>query len=276
MPFILIKGTFHVVGYSPDGDSVRFKAYNPEHWSKIQGSPPQLNEDAHVQIRLIGIDSLETHFRDCQQSMKWAISAANFLLESLEISEVKWDVDKNIVIKATDKVEGFILVKKTDQHGRPLGFIFPGTIDETDGSEFFLPLDLFFKSVNYQSLLHGESYPTYYRGIAPTLRNKMTDAVNSARNKNLGLWEFDSTNKGFNVWDLFAEDKTVVILPKLFRRLVSHLETNENLETFKHSVIKSEKVLILPHKKKKLFRDIIVQQENLVKLSELPEYLVYL
>ena len=276
MPFILIKGTFHVVGYSPDGDSVRFKAYNPEHWSKIQGSPPQLNEDAHVQIRLIGIDSLETHFRDCQQSMKWAISAANFLLESLEISEVKWDVDKNIVIKATDKVEGFILVKKTDQHGRPLGFIFPGTIDETDGSEFFLPLDLFFKSVNYQSLLHGESYPTYYRGIAPTLRNKMTDAVNSARHKNLGLWEFDSTNKGFNVWDLFAEDKTVVILPKLFRRLVSHLEKNENLETFKHSVIKSEKVLILPHKKKKLFRDIIVQQENLVKLSELPEYLVYL
>jgi endonuclease YncB( thermonuclease family) len=276
MPFILIKGTFHVVGYSPDGDSIRFKAHNPEHWSKIQGSTPQLNENDHVQIRLIGIDSLETHFRDCQQSMKWAISAANFLLESLEISEVKWDLDNNIVIKAADQVEGFILVNKTDQHGRPLGFIFSGKIDEMDGSEFFLPLDLFFTSVNYQSLLHGESYPTYYRGIAPTLRSKMTYAVNSARQKKEGVWKFDLTNQGFNVEDLFAEDKTVVILPKLFRRLVSHLETNENLDTFKNSVIKSEKVLILPHKKKTLFRDIIIQKESFIKLSELPESIVYL
>ena len=276
MPFILIKGTFHVVGYSPDGDSIRFQANNPENWAKVKGSPPQLNEDNHVQIRLIGIDSLETHFRDCQQSMKWAISAANFLLESLEIDDVQWNEDNNIVIKAQDKVEGFILVKKTDQHGRPLAFIFKGKIDERDGSEFFLPLDLFFNSVNYQSLLYGESYPTYYRGIAPTLRSKMTHAVNRARKNNRGLWEFDSTNKGFYVKDLFAEDKSVVILPKLFRRLVSHLETNKSLENFKNSVVKSEKVLILPHKKKKLFRDIIIQQESFVKLAELPEDLVYL
>lgn len=30
MPFFLIKGTFHVVGYQPDGDSIRFQADNPE------------------------------------------------------------------------------------------------------------------------------------------------------------------------------------------------------------------------------------------------------
>jgi endonuclease YncB( thermonuclease family) len=276
MPFTLIKGTFHVVGYSPDGDSIRFQANNPEHWSKVKGSPPQLNENDHVQIRLIGIDSLETHFRDCQQSMKWAISAANFLLKSLEISQVQWNEEQNIVVKAEDKVAGFILVKKTDQHGRPLAFIFSGKIDEQDGSDFFLPLDLFFRSVNYQSLLHGESYPTYYRGIAPTLRSKMTSAVNYARQNNRGLWKFDSTNKGFYVKDLFAEDKSIVILPKLFRRLVSHLENNQNWATFKNSVVKSEKVLILPHKEKKLFRDIIIQQEDFFKLAELPEDLVYL
>jgi endonuclease YncB( thermonuclease family) len=276
MPFTLIKGTFHVVGYSPDGDSIRFRAKNPEHWSKINGLPPQLNEDNHVQIRLIGIDSLETHFLDCQQSMKWAISAANFLLQALEIDDVKWDQNKNTVINANDKVDGFILANKTDQHGRPLGFVFKGKINEVDGCDFFLPLDLFYQSINYQSLLHGESYPTYYRGIAPTLRSKMTNAVNHARRQGLGLWRFDSTNKGFNVWDLFAEDKTVVVLPKLFRRLVSHLETNENLDTFKNSVIKSEKVLILPHKSKKLFRDIIIQEDHFVKLVELPEDLIYL
>jgi hypothetical protein len=28
MPFVMIKGTFHIKGYSPDGDSIRFKAHN--------------------------------------------------------------------------------------------------------------------------------------------------------------------------------------------------------------------------------------------------------
>lgn len=276
MSFILIKGTFHAVGYSPDGDSIRFKADNPENWSKLIGISPQLNEFNHVQIRLIGMDSLETHFLQCRQSVKWALSAANFLLKYLEIDGVKWHREQNIILKAEDNIRGFILAKKTDQHGRPLGFVFKGNIDVKDGEFFFLPIELFFQSINYQSLLFGESYPTYYRGLAPTLRKKMTLAVNHARNNNLGVWKCDSTNQGFHVWDLFDEEKDIVILPKLFRRIVSYLETNDNLENFKYSVVKSEKVLILPAQTKKLFRDIILQQDTLFKLSELPEDLVYL
>jgi hypothetical protein len=276
MSFTLIKGTFHVVGYSPDGDSIRFKADNPENWSKLIGISPQLNEYNHVQIRLIGIDSLETHFRQCQQSTKWALSAADFLLKYLEIDGVKWHEEENLIIEAQDNIEGFILAKKTDQHGRPLGFVFKGKIDVKDGDIFFLPIELFVQSVNYQSLLHGESYPTYYRGLAPTLRREMTVGVNHARKQNKGVWEFDYTNKGFHVWDLFDEEKNVIILPKLFRRLVSYVETNQDLGGFKNSVVKSEKVLILPSQTKKLFRDIIIQEDSLFKLSELPENLVYL
>lgn len=276
MTFILIKGTYHVLGYSPDGDSVRFLADNPENWSKLGGITTVLNENNHAQIRLIGIDSLETHFLQCQQNLKWALSAANFLLDCLEIDGVKWDLENNTILKGNDNIRGFILVKKTDQHGRPLAFVFKGDVDEKDGSEFFLPLDLFFKSVNYQSLVAGESYPTYYRGIAPTLRKKMTLAVVEARNSKRGLWEFDSTNQGFSPWDLFDETKTVIILPKLFRRLVSYLETSDNLNNFKNSVVKSEKVLVLPHKNKKSFRDLILQEDHLFRLSELPENLVYL
>jgi endonuclease YncB( thermonuclease family) len=276
MSFILIKGTFHAMGYSPDGDSIRFKADNLENWSKLIGIPPVLNEFNHVQIRLIGIDSLETHFRQCKQSIKWALSASDFLLKYLEIDEVKWHEDKNIIIKAKDNIQGFILAKKTDQHGRPLAFVFKGTIDAKDGDILFLPIDLFLHSVNYQSLLYGESYPTYYRGLAPTLRKKMTHAVNFAKKENKGVWEFDSTNTGFHVWDLFDEEKNMVILPKLFRRLVSYLEINQELEGFKNSLVKSEKVLILPSQTKKIFRDIIIQEDTIFKLSELPENLVYL
>ena len=38
MPFVVIKGTFHVVGYSPDGDSVRFMADDKGLWSKLKES----------------------------------------------------------------------------------------------------------------------------------------------------------------------------------------------------------------------------------------------
>jgi hypothetical protein len=34
--YTLIKGHFHVVGYSPDGDSIKFKARNEAHWRKVR------------------------------------------------------------------------------------------------------------------------------------------------------------------------------------------------------------------------------------------------
>jgi len=276
MSFILIKGTFHVVGYSPDGDSIRFQAFNPENWQKLTGIPVSLNENNHAQIRLLGIDSLETHFRNSQQSIQWALSAANFLLQALEIDGVKWNEDHTMIINGKDGIEGFILVKKTDQHGRPLGFIFKGKIDIEDGSVFFLPLELLPKSLNYQSLKNGQSYPTYYRGIAPSLREKMTKIVHFARKKQAGIWQYDQTNQGFNVWDLFIEQKKVIILPKLFRRVIDDLEEHNNMENFKKSVIKSEKILILSTGKKSSFKDIIIQDNDLIKLAQLPEDLVYL
>ena len=71
-------------------------------------------------------------------------------------------------------------------------------------------------------------------------------------------------------------EKNVIILPKLFRRLISYLEVNEDLEGFKNSLVKSEKVLVLPAEIKKLFRDVIIQEDSIFKLSELPENIVYL
>lgn len=68
MKYVLIKGSFHVVGFSPDGDSMMFKAENPGHWEKIGGDSKDLfNEklvsgDGAVQLRLQGIDALETHY----------------------------------------------------------------------------------------------------------------------------------------------------------------------------------------------------------------------
>ncbi len=68
MEYYLIKGTFHVVGYSPDGDSLVFKAQNPDNWSKIVTAHRDIFEskleekEGYVQLRLQVIDALETHY----------------------------------------------------------------------------------------------------------------------------------------------------------------------------------------------------------------------
>src|SRR5687768_14135031 len=69
MPFTLIKGTFHVVGRSPDGDSVGFRAADPAHWALLDGPPPRLNSLGITQLRFEAIDALETHFRPPGQNI---------------------------------------------------------------------------------------------------------------------------------------------------------------------------------------------------------------
>lgn len=66
--YTLIKGTFHVVGFSPDGDSLMFRANNPKNWEKFNTTHRDifnerlLQNNGAVQLRLQGIDALETHY----------------------------------------------------------------------------------------------------------------------------------------------------------------------------------------------------------------------
>ena len=63
MSFKVIKGTFHVVGYSPDGDSIRFKADKESNWDLLKGPKVKLNSKKHAQLRIEAIDTLETHYK---------------------------------------------------------------------------------------------------------------------------------------------------------------------------------------------------------------------
>jgi endonuclease YncB( thermonuclease family) len=68
MDYYLIKGHFHVVGYSPDGDSLMFEASDAKNWDKILTQHREIFDDkleekgGSVQLRLQGIDALETHY----------------------------------------------------------------------------------------------------------------------------------------------------------------------------------------------------------------------
>jgi hypothetical protein len=56
MSFTLIKGTFHVLGYSPDGDSIRFKAKDASLWKKLSGPTVEMNARGHAQLRIEAVD----------------------------------------------------------------------------------------------------------------------------------------------------------------------------------------------------------------------------
>ena len=72
MDYVVIKGSYQVVGYSPDGDSLMFRADDPTVWDKIiteetetvfRQKPASTKDQGAVQLRLQGIDAPETHFR---------------------------------------------------------------------------------------------------------------------------------------------------------------------------------------------------------------------
>lgn len=120
MNYFLIKGHFQVVGYSPDGDSIMFKADNPKMWDHIESQmmdrfKEKLNAgNGAVQLRLQGIDALETHYSTppippphelrgksyskaekpkplkLQQPVEFGQYATDKLLKYLGMTSVKW------------------------------------------------------------------------------------------------------------------------------------------------------------------------------------------
>lgn len=233
MPFHLIKGTFHVVGYSPDGDSIRFQADDHNNWNLLNGPPVGLNAREHAQLRIEAIDTLETHYQGHHQPLKLAHKALRFLLDELEIKKVKFDKGGKVV-SAQDGTRGYILSRAIERYRRPVSFVFAGDAEEEDGTEVFLRPDRLEESVNYKSALEGLAYPTYYTGLFPDLRKKITSAVAQARKGGgKGIWPKDKTTKGFTVSSLSSVTEKHVILPKLFRRIVSFIGNGGNIDGFK-------------------------------------------
>lgn len=278
MPFTLIRGTYHIRGYKPDGDSIRFEALDNTNWEKLSGSPVVLNGRGHGQLRLEGIDTLETHYQGVHQPLALATKALDFLLNRLGITAVEFDVLMTRVSEANEEsTEGFILSREVEQFGRPIAFVFPGVPPEPDGSSIFVTRERLRQSVNNLSVLEGLAYPTYYKGLFSDLRAELTDAVQQARSIGLNVWAEDVTNTGFDVPDLTAVTERHVIMPKLFRRLAEFLEGGGSVEGFKKFLeAKEELILIISTGHITHFDTVVEVVGNVVRMTEPPENLVFL
>ncbi len=276
MSFHVIRGTFHVVGYSPDGDSIRFKADNEANWDLLSGPPPNLNARRHTQLRLEAIDTLETHFGNLHQPLDLATKALDFLLLNLNITGVQWDVLRTRITAANDGTAGYIISRAVEGNRRPVSFVYAGAPPEADGSAIFLTAARVRQSVNAQLLEAGLAYPTYYQGLFPDLRDALTAAAAIARQANREIWAEDVTNSGFAVSGIQSITEQHVILPKLFRRLAEYLENGGSVVGFKEFLAnRAEGVTIISTTHFTHFDTVVEVNGNVVNMTEPPENLIF-
>lgn len=276
MSFTLIKGTFHVKGYSPDGDSIRFRDKDSANWKKLSGPVVGLNALEHAQLRIEAVDALETHYEGHHQPLKQAKAAGRFLLSTLGIHEVVWDGPQSIVVKAEDGTEGYILARTTESYRRPVAFVFAGVTEEKDGKEVLLDASMLKESLNYKLVARGLAYPTYYNGLFSDLRIAFTDAMSKAREEGKGVWPSDETTKGFSVSDLGTLTDEVSILPKLFRRIMDYMGAGGKIDGFKDHLMKNCDPLVRIREAHFTRLDAIVEVNgNTVKMTEPPENLIF-
>ncbi len=240
MAFRLIRGKFVVKGKQPDGDSIRFVPDNLGLLMSLRGPKPTLNPGDSVQLRLEAIDALETHYNQGRADLdhqpgRAAKPARSFLLDSVGIKNVVWDANEHTVVSADDGTPGYILSRSFEQNRRPVSFVYAGASPEPDGASIFIDVPRLKASINYQSLLAGHVYPTYYEGVFASLRPALDDATGLARKANASdsVWAIDRTRSGLSIPPFKDLTETFALLPKLFRRLSQFFKTNNDLAGFK-------------------------------------------
>ncbi|MGI8565359.1 MAG: thermonuclease family protein [Pyrinomonadaceae bacterium] len=252
MPFILIKGTFHLVnttsnnrqvGFQPDGDSMQFKPANANLLDKLEkiGRPYDLTNIGSVQLRFEGIDALELHYqprgaRSTHQPRPLGDNARDFLTGLAKLNPVPYVAPRNISVDPPierDATPGYILSRSLEVNGRPVAFAFAGTTTKKDGSAVNLTIATLKRSSNYKLLLNGHAYPLFYDTLFADLRTTLADATRKARAGNLGLWAHDGSMTGIVAQDQESLELRGVTFPKLFRRLADYFaKTKDTLPNF--------------------------------------------
>jgi endonuclease YncB( thermonuclease family) len=240
MPFIVIPGTFHLVGqtssgnprgFEPDGDSIQFRPANPNLLDRLEqvGRPYRLTLIGSTQLRLEGIDALEIHFEGSHQPRPLADQARDFLTNLFEMNPVPYRPPAGIQVAppvSVDAVSGYILSRSLEVNGRPVAFAFAGPPPRQE--EVLLDVPMLQQSVNHATIANGHAYPLFYDTLFQDLRAELANVAKAARQSSKGLWNKDQTQSGVDVATQEDLEQHGVIFPKLFRRLTSYLDEPHN------------------------------------------------
>ncbi|MEN9871941.1 MAG: hypothetical protein RLZZ171_2933 [Cyanobacteriota bacterium] len=260
MPFLTIKGVFNPQSGIPDGDLVRFLADDDSLFDLLEGQV-DFKSDGEVQLRYEGIDALE----------KAAIKP---------FSSDATEQNLQLLGGKENGQPGYILSKQIEKNGRPVCFVFTGDTDDADGSEIILEPETVQKSVNYQLLAEGLVYPLFYDTLYQELRDRLVEAVETARQEKLGIWTEDSSNQGFTVKPPVNLAKLEPIFPKLWRRLETFYRRpsnqNKTATQFLESLAQgSDRLFTIPDRRWIKFSTALEVSGDKLKLKYKPEEMIF-
>lgn len=285
MPMLCLAGTFHVLSTEPDGDSIRFVPNSPEDWKKVSGPHRvRVNAQGGAQLRLDGIDALETHYaprggHSLHQPLPFAHAAAAELLKWLGFRDVVRKGEK-VTSVSSDDVPGFLLTRTADTYGRCVALIGRGDAPAASGTELRVDRRLLRKTANYRLIGAGLAYPTFYSKLYVELREELAKQAAAARKgSGKGLFAQDVTQTGVEIAALSTLTDDAIILPKLFRRLVDYLHLNgddPSLAGFKSYLAqRDDRLYIIPAAQKTGLDTIVDVSGQVIKLTQAPEELIF-
>lgn len=263
----VIAGTFHVKGFQPDGDSIRFQANKPEHWDFFQWATAADKASKKKQLRIESIDAMETHYEGFHQPRPFALAALETLLEMLNITDVTYSLAVTQIVDANDGKAGFIASADVDRFGRPVSYIFPKNAKLTDGAVMdseTLPIE---NSINFQLAREGLVYPTFYTTTDRAFAEKIRAVVSRARKTKRGIWSIDKTSD-FTLWDIRTLEEDILLVPKIFRRLVNFFENYSDFGKLEEYMTKQRDNLVLwDGTKKKSLADLMTFSGRRIRMK---------
>jgi endonuclease YncB( thermonuclease family) len=223
--FLLIRGSFVIVGKQPDGDSVRFVANDINLLSQLKNnSRIRLSKDNSVQLRFEAIDAPELHYLGATQPM--GSESRDALLKLMGFKDPQFKQGGATVISASvQTVRGAILSKAAEVNGRPISYVLLEKDAQglTDGTRIKLGDTLLQKTLNAKQLLNGMAYLTVYSSTPETHRSFLRNLTLQARASKLGVWARDASPNFRLIGKDSVNERGALILPKLFRRCISYL-----------------------------------------------------
>jgi len=224
-PYLLaMHGNLVIVGYQPDGDSIRFIAETPDLFDdlyrgyKIRRS----TRDDSVQLRLEAIDAPELHYGGSLQPS--GDTARDWLLGQVGFTDVTYETGSTTVLSATpDTIPAVIYTKASDPNGRPVSYLQVGAGRRpTDGAWTQVTNSVLDRTLNAQALSAGLAYPTFYTSTpAPHVRH-LREVARGAREDKTGVWAVDQTPLFQLVDQKSIGPEGQLILPKRFRRATDY------------------------------------------------------
>ena len=241
------------------------------------------NAGGGAQLRLDGIDALETHYSPrgggpLHQPIDLAHQARDELARWLGFRGVQRD-GETVTAATPEQLPGYLLTRGADVYGRCVALVGRGAAPAASGTQTMVRVADLRRTANHRLMATGLAYPTFYLKLFPDLRAELAKQARQARDAKKGVWAEDRTQKGVDVKSLATLTDDAVLLPKLFRRLVDYLALNDGdvaLDGFPaYLAQRQDPVFILSTGHYTGFDFVVDVRGQVVRLTTEPEDLVF-